>query len=250
MERTLLLGCILLSILGGGSRALFAQDVAPGVDLQFVGHECFLLTTSGGTRILMDPYDDRPFGLASVPSDLAPDAVTVSHNHADHSNIACAPNTAQILRTAGTYNIGDVTVTGYAGFEGSPFGPSKIAHVVFVFDVAGVKIVHLGDSGPVTDPEALAAITNADVVIVNIDGYVIPAGKILPFLTEIRARTVLIGHYTVVASAPFSGAPTVDQFFATLPEGVVRVKSPENSLRVIPGMPEQILALTPSALTK
>ncbi len=256
MKRVLLVGCMLLPILGAGWCALFASDETPdeqgsesGVVLTFIGHESFLLTTQSGSRVLMDPYNDRPGGLRAMPTDLAPDAVTISHEHDDHNNAGCAPG-AQILKTAGSYQVGDITVTGYAGREGSPYGPSAMVNVIFVFEVAGVKIVHLGDSGPVTDPATLDAIANADVVIVNIDGYVIPQGKILPFLTEIFARTTIIGHYTVKLSSPFGGAPTVDQFFARLPESVVRVKSEESTLLVVPGMATQILAMTPTTLIK
>jgi L-ascorbate metabolism protein UlaG (beta-lactamase superfamily) len=256
VKRFLLVGSVLVSILGVGSFSLLAvAQAAPvgneslGVVLQFIGHECFLLTTQSGARSLMDPYNDHPAGLKSMPTDLAPDAVTVSHDHPDHNNVACAPG-AQILRVAGTYQVKGVNVTGYAGREGSPYGPSAIPHVIFVFEVAGVKIVHLGDSGPVTDPATLAAIADADVVIVNIDGYVIPPSQLLPFLTEIGARTTIIGHYTVKASSPFGGAPTVDQFFARLPKDVVGVRSDESSLVVVPGMATQILALTPTTLIK
>lgn len=252
VKRVLFIGCLFSIILGVVCGTIVAADEATAapVVLQFIGHSCFLLTSPGGASVLMDPYFDYPGGLRPMPTDLAPTAVTVSHDHADHDYVACVPATTTVLRAAGTYAIGDIVVSGYAWREGSPFGPYGIPNVIFVFEVAGTKIVHLGDAGPVTDPQIAAAISDADVVIVNIDGYVIPSAKILPFMNEIRARTVIIAHYTVRASAPFGGAPTVEQFFARLPEGVVRVTSAESTLVVSPGMPAQVLALTPITLVK
>jgi hypothetical protein len=69
-------------------------------------------------------------------------------------------------------------------------------------------------------------------------------------MAEIRARTVLVSHYTVRKSSPFAGAPTIEQFFARLPEDVVRVASTESTLVVTAGMPTQILVLTPTTLVK
>ncbi|MEN6369778.1 MAG: MBL fold metallo-hydrolase [Thermotogota bacterium] len=250
MKRVLFAGCMLLLVLGAMHVVPVAAEGTPGVVLEYIGHSCFLLTSPGGASVLMDPYFYSPGGLRPMPTDLAPSAVTVSHDHADHDYVACVPATTAVLRTAGTYAVGDITVTGYAWREGSPFGPYGIPNVIFVFEVAGTKIVHLGDSGLVTDPAILQAISDADVVIVNIDGYVIPSTKILPFMNETRARTVIIAHYTVRASIPFGSAPTVEQFFARLPESVVRVASAESTLVVTPGMPTQILAMTPSTLIK
>jgi L-ascorbate metabolism protein UlaG (beta-lactamase superfamily) len=260
VKQILLVGCVLYSVLGFGCSVLAADEAPvgeapqPGVILRFIGHDCFLLTTQTGARILMDPYgnagNDHPSGLGLVPVDLAPDAVTVSHEHYDHNNIGCAPGAEQVLLTAGTFQVGDVAVTGYAWREGSPYGSSAMVNVIFVLEAAGTKIVHLGDSGVVTDSDILAAISDADVVIVNIDGYVIPSGRILAFMNDIRARTVIVAHYTVRALSPFGNAPTVETYFSRLPENVVRVVSPDSSLAVTPGMPTQFLALTPLALIK
>lgn len=234
----------MLVSLGAVFGSLLAADEAPAavpVVLQFIGHSCFLLTSPGGASVLMDPYFDYPGGLRPMPTDLAPTAVTVSHDHADHNYVACV---------ASPTTVDDITATGYAWREGSPMGPYGTPNVIFVFEVAGTKIVHLGDSGVVTDPAILQAISDADVVIVNIDGYVILNGKILPFMNEIRARTVIVSHYTVRKSSPFGSAPTIEQFFSRLPEGVTKAVSSESVLTVTPGMPTQILALTPTMLIK
>src|SRR4051794_24332772 len=54
--------------------------------LTWLGQACFLLETSAGTRILMDPI---PKGLGyPLPAGLKADAVTISHEHPDHNNLA------------------------------------------------------------------------------------------------------------------------------------------------------------------
>ncbi len=255
MRQILPVGCVVFLLLAVACGGLCAQegtaalvDSVPDVGLQFVGHDCFLLTTQSGARILMDPYGySYPVGLTSMPVNLEPDAVTISHTHLDHNNAGCAPG-ALILKAAGTWQVDDVAVAGYAWREGSPRGPIGRPNVIFVFEVAGTKTVHLGDAGAVTDPAILAAISDADVVIVNIDGYVLPFDQFMPFMNEIRARTVIVAHYTLLEASSFGGAPTVEQFFSVLPDGTVKVASAGSLLVVTPGMPTQFLAMTPSAL--
>jgi len=55
-----------------------------GVDIQWLGHSTFLITTALGKQILVDPW------LAGNPAcdkqyhDCAPDLILVTHGHADH----------------------------------------------------------------------------------------------------------------------------------------------------------------------
>lgn len=221
------------------------------VRLQFIGNSCTLITAPDGTRIVSDPYGDsaHPIGIGPLPKDLEADAVTVSHAHPDHNNVKGVGGTPQLITAPGTFQVGMVEVTGYGGYEGSPSGPSKTPHIVFVFEVAGVKIVHLGDSGPITQPDVLAAIENADVLLANIDGYVIPADQIVPFIQRAKVRTFIATHYSLSTHARWQGAPTIDEFIKTLPADLAVVRQ-GSEIRVTPNMPKQLVELTPLALTK
>src|SRR6266478_10014795 len=64
--------------------------------LTWLGQSCFVLETTSGTRIVMDPI---PKGLGyDLPLGLKADAITVSHEHADHNNVALVVNKARVLR--------------------------------------------------------------------------------------------------------------------------------------------------------
>jgi L-ascorbate metabolism protein UlaG (beta-lactamase superfamily) len=66
---------------------------------------------------------------------------------------------------------------------------------------------------------------NADVLLANIDGYVIPADQIVPFIQRAKVRTFIPTHYSLSTRARWQGAPTIDEFIKTLPADLpVRAK--------------------------
>lgn len=251
MRPSLLLAVMLcaLPVLIAGCSA--ATPVSTHITLQFIGNSCTLITAPGGTRIVSDPYGEfeHPAGLDTLPEDLTATAVTVSHAHPDHNNVEAVGGTPRLITAPGTYQVGMVRVTGYAGYEGSPSGPSTMPHIVFVFEIGSVKIVHLGDSGPITQPDVLTAIENADVLLANIDGYVIPPDEIVPFIQRARVHTFIPMHYSLSTTTRWQGAPTVDEFAGTLPADMTVVRE-GSEIQVTPNMPVRVAVLTPLALIK
>lgn len=53
------------------------------VGLRWFGQSMFLLTSPGGTRVLLDPFNDIGYTL---PPPLDTDAATITHEHPDHNN--------------------------------------------------------------------------------------------------------------------------------------------------------------------
>lgn len=220
------------------------------VKVTYLGNSCFIITSPDGTQIVSDPYypHNKPAGLSELPADLTANAVTVSHTHPDHNNFKAVNGDPQVLNEPGNYQVGDIKVTGYPGYEGSPQGPNEnMPNTIFVYESNDVKIVQLGDSGIVTDPEILTAIENADIVIVNIDGYVIDDAEIMVFMQQISAHTVILAHYTVEGQAIWNGAPTADEFVTDFASSATVLRT-GSELEVTPGMPEQIAIMTPLTL--
>lgn len=219
------------------------------VQLTYLGNSCIMISSSEGTRIVSDPYGiNRPPGLLDLPKDLTAEAVTVSHIHDDHNNINAVGGNPQILTEPGVFYIENFKVTGLMGWEGSPEGPSKtMRNIVFVYELGGVKIVQLGDSGIITDGKVLQTIENADLVVVNIDGYVIAHDQVLSFMHQIHARTVLLAHFTLDGQENWCGAPTAEEFVRNFAPSMKVLRS-ESKIEIVHGMPEQIAILQPLML--
>jgi L-ascorbate metabolism protein UlaG (beta-lactamase superfamily) len=221
------------------------------VKLTYLGNSCVMVTSPKGIRIVSDPYGEEiPDGLTELPADLTAEAVTVSHIHADHNNVAAVKGNPQVLTEPGIVHVGDIKVSAFLGWEGSPHGPNpNMRNIVFMFETAGVKILQLGDSGIITEPNILKAVENADVVIVNIDGYVIADPEVMPFMKQIKARTVLLAHYTLEGKEIWNGAPTTKEFIANFAPGF-KVLQTSSEMVIVAGMPEQIALPEPLTLIK
>ena len=174
--------------------------------LQYIGHSCTFITAPDGTRIISDPYGDHPSGLASFPENLTADAVTVSHSHPDHNNVRAIEGDPKIIRDPGSYQVGMVKITGYKSDHGSGSGNNT----VYVFEIDGVKIVHLGAAGVVTQSEILITMENADVMIVDIMGDAQhPLTDELNQLLERNVRTIIPTHYSFDGNLRYYGSATL-----------------------------------------
>jgi len=224
-------------------------DTARGsVLLTYLGHQCFLIEGSDGTRVLCDPYTSpQPTGLHPLPDGLTADAVLITHDHLDHSNAGAIAGQPLILDAAGEWQIGSVTVRGYEGLHGGSAGRSGVVNVAFVIEVEGVRILHLGDSGVITDEETVAAIADCDVVIMNVHPMVIPWFKSMPFMDSIGARTMIPSHYSHFACCLWSTSqPAIDGFLAYPDPKNIVVGS--DQVELYPEMPREFIIMTPSLL--
>jgi L-ascorbate metabolism protein UlaG (beta-lactamase superfamily) len=152
--------------------------------LTWYGQSCFLLETAAGTRVLMDP-----FGKATgspLPANLRADLVTISHEHPDHNNFRMSTGSPHVLHGLTPDKKGwahieekfrDISIRSVGVYHDDRRGSSRGLDTVFIFEVGGLRIAHLGDLGHTLDDEQLEAIGSVDVLLVpvggltTIDGY-------------------------------------------------------------------------------
>ncbi len=123
-----------------------------------------MLETAAGTRIVMDPI---PKGLGyELPSGLRADLITISHEHADHNNVALVANKPRVIRGLTSDHKGwarvdekvkDVAIRTVGVYHDDKRGAERGLNTVFIFEVGGLRIAHLGDLGNTLTDEQLAA---------------------------------------------------------------------------------------------
>jgi L-ascorbate metabolism protein UlaG (beta-lactamase superfamily) len=223
------LGAVVLvgAIAGGGvaERTARAAGTAVVGKLTWLGQSCFVLETATGTRIVMDPLSK---GLGyELPAGLKADAVTVSHEHPDHNNVGLLSNKPKVLRgltadrkgwTKIDEKVKDVSVRSIGVYHDDKRGTERGLNTVFVFEVAGMRIAHLGDLGHVLTDDQLSAIGAVDVVLVPVGGtFTVDAYRASLVVDQLHPRLMVIPmHYKTDASTVKELAG-VDAFLAGKP---------------------------------
>ncbi len=166
--------------------------------IEWLGHSAFLLTSVSGTRILTDPYRSGAFGGAVRyrPIAEACDVVTVSHGHADHDDTKTLPGSPTVLKGGEAANVKDARITSLASFHDDQRGRLRGENWIFVYEVEGMRLAHLGDLGAEPDPQALDVLKDIDVLMVPVGGtFTFDAVQALALIKKIGPRLSLPMHF-------------------------------------------------------
>ena len=136
--------------------------------IDLLGHECFLLTSSFGLKILTNPYGAGT-GEGSLPSSLRPDVLLVSTERSDCNNVDAAENSPDILRGAvalGANTSSGIRIRGVPSYE----NPEKAEdmNVIFAWTLDGVRCCFAGNVQGPLPPYELAQIGTVDVLFLPV----------------------------------------------------------------------------------
>ncbi len=124
--------------------------------------------------------------------------MTVSHGHYDHSAVEAVKGEPAIVDDAGPHRVADVLVTGYNTAHDDAQGALRGGNIVFVINMDGVKVAHLGDLGCIPDHNVLGALQNVDVMLLPVGGHYTIDGETAAEIVRLtRPRTVIPMHYKV-----------------------------------------------------
>ena len=167
------------------------------MQITWYGHSCFLLTSESGYSILTDPCDsDTGYEL----HDLVCDAVTISHEHHDHNRLAIVAGSPDVLRAPGEYLPGGIPVTGFSSYHDNAKGASRGENIVFLYQIDGLKVLHLGDLGHMLSDETIKTIGDVDVLLAPIGGvYTINAKAATELADRLNAKVLIPMHYKTPA---------------------------------------------------
>jgi L-ascorbate metabolism protein UlaG (beta-lactamase superfamily) len=167
------------------------------VKITWLAHSCFIIENEEGARLLMDPYDET--AGYEVPR-LKADVITVSHRHADHSNLKMVQGEYTLFDTAGSFAAKGFGIRGIETSHDESNGSERGKNIVYVVECENLRICHLGDLGHRLDREQLDAIGNVDILMIPVGGtYTIDAATACDVTEEIGPRAVLPMHFKTPA---------------------------------------------------
>jgi L-ascorbate metabolism protein UlaG (beta-lactamase superfamily) len=172
------------------------------VAITYAGHSTYFIDTPGGVRIATDYSGAYQIGRL-------PDVVTMNRAHSTHYTLFPDKRIPHVLhgwRDDGqpaqiSERIGDVFIrnvtTDIRRYFGDTSGTDMIkdGNSIFIFEVAGLCIGHLGHLHVKLDDSHFAAIGRLDIVMVPIDGtYTMSLDGISDITRRLRASIVLPMH--------------------------------------------------------
>jgi L-ascorbate metabolism protein UlaG (beta-lactamase superfamily) len=176
-----------------------AEEVA----ITYAGHSTYYIETPGGVTIATDYNGVYRLG------DRRPDVVTMNRAHSTHYTLYPDPGIKHVLHGWGdngqpasiNERVGDVLIRNvttdirryYSDDANSEM--IKDGNSIFIFEVAGLCIGHLGHLHHKLDESQFAAIGRLDIVMVPIDGsYTMSLDGVSEITKRLRASVVLPMH--------------------------------------------------------
>ena len=170
------------------------------VRLQYIAHASFLIRTRGGLDVVTD------FTGFIGNTELIPDVVTMNHAHDTHWTAAPDPAIPHVLQGWGHehgqgishhLDLGEMLVRNVSTDIRSQFGGREDkGNSIFVFEVEGLCIGHLGHLHHEPTPEQYAALGRIDVLMVPVDGgYTLPLATVMRVVERLKSSVVIPMHW-------------------------------------------------------
>lgn len=198
------------------SHCIAIADAAPGIEylhkaswrdpvaqysvrITYITHASFLLQTTGGLNAVTD------FTGYTGDPELIPDVVTMNHAHSTHWTANPDPQIPHVLPGWGDFgqgidhhlDLGEMLVRNVSTDIRSRYGGSEDnGNSIFVFEVEGLCIGHLGHLHHVPNDQQFAALGRLDVVMAPVDGgMTLPLPDMIATLKRLRSSIVIPSHW-------------------------------------------------------
>jgi L-ascorbate metabolism protein UlaG (beta-lactamase superfamily) len=180
--------------------------------VKWLGHACFLITSESGLRIITDPYTTGAFGLEYAPVAETADIVTVSHDHADHNNVAAVKGNPQVVRGLGSHEAKGIQFKGIATAHDESAGKQRGSNTIFCFTLDGINVCHLGDLGHELSDQTVADIGDVDVLLIPVGGNFTIDGVVANVICKKLAPKLIIPMHFKNARCPTFPVAGVEDF--------------------------------------
>lgn len=226
--------------------AVLKQDQ---VQITYAEHSMYVIDTFGGLRVVTD-YNGV-IGWA----DKIPDVVTMNKGHSSHYTDHPDPRIPHVLRgwdlnggvAEHELELGEMLVRNVTtDIRNSFTGQEPDGNSIFIFEVAGLCIGHLGHLHHIPSDEQFARIGRLDVVMAAVDGSItLDLASMVQVLKRLRASVVLPMHWF--------GRGTLDRFIAGMRDEFEVVTLPDSSFTIsqdlLPNRPT-VMILPPRFVTE
>jgi L-ascorbate metabolism protein UlaG (beta-lactamase superfamily) len=161
--------------------------------IKYIGHSSFEIKINGKT-IVIDPYDPEVFGY-EFPETKA-DILLLSHKDPETRYLEGVSDYEFLIDSPGEYEIGGAFIYGLPTFHDSEEGKERGKNTVYLIEMDGFTVLHLGSLGHELSQEVLEKIGDVDVMLTPVGGnYVIDAETASKVISSLEPGIVIPMHY-------------------------------------------------------
>ncbi len=166
------------------------------MDITWLGHSCFVVKGKEET-IIADPYHpDLGYRLGNPEADIA----IMSHSHPGHSYVEGVANEPKQIRSPGEYEIGGTFITGIAAFHDNRKGELRGRNTIYVIEMDGITLCHLGDLGHPLSPQLVEELGDIGILFLPVgEVSTIPVDTAAEIVRQLEPPIVIPMHYKTEA---------------------------------------------------
>ena len=163
--------------------------------IKWLGHASFLITSDAGTKIITDPYftgGDLSYGEIKKLADI----VTVSHDHADHNNVAAVQGNPYVVTGKLPVETRGIKFNGILSWHDDKVGMLRGENTIICFEVDGIRLCHLGDLGHQLSDWQVAELGTVDILLIPVGGFYTIDAKLAGQLCDrLKPKVIIPMHY-------------------------------------------------------
>jgi len=186
------------------------------MEVTYLGHSSFKFRGKSVT-VVTDPYDPEYVGLKYPKTEA--DIVTVSHDHPDHNFISIVGGGPFVISQPGEYEIKGVSIFGFSSYHDDKQGAERGKNIIYLIEVDGFRICHLGDLGERLSSELIEEIGTADILCIPVGGKVtLGTNEAVELTAQIEPSIVLPMHFNLpgINQKIFGDLNPVDEFLSKM----------------------------------
>ena len=164
------------------------------MDINWLGHSCFRIKGKEAT-IITDPFNPSiGYSLKKASGDI----VTISHFHPGHSDIDSVEGEFKVIRSPGEYEQKGVYITGLASFHDTSDGSERGKNTVYIIEIDGVTLCHLGDIGHVPSSHMEEEIGEVGILFIPVGGFsTIDSSLATNIVRNLSPKVIIPMHYKI-----------------------------------------------------
>ena len=161
------------------------------MEITWLGHSCFRLRTDE-LAVITDPFPDSIGLQMGEPQALA---VTVSHQHENHSYWQGVGGSPKVLRGPGEYELSGIYITGIMTPR-SEGDPEEKRNTTYLLGMENLRLCHLGDVSNALSTRQVEELTPVDILFLPAGGLcTVEIPQAIEMARNLEPRIVIPMHY-------------------------------------------------------